>query len=189
MVDGLTRVRLPRGQVVDARDVAVGDEPALLLLQPVDEIEGGLRRLAGVARVGVNAVDLEQRGHRRVREAVHAGHRLGGSRLAARLRPLRRGGLASACFEPAVVLPQAARRVAAQLDPGTQLDRPLEDAHVQLPLSGRRQIVELPHQRRLHVRSHEDDRGARGLTREPRSTTPPARARAGRRAGARGSRG
>ena len=64
--------RLPRGQVIDARDVAVLDEPAQLLLEAVDEVEGGLRGLGGVARVGVRAVDLEHRGHGRVREAVRA---------------------------------------------------------------------------------------------------------------------
>ena len=61
---------LPRGQVIDPRDVAVLDEPAQQLLEPVDELEGGLRGLGGVSRVGVSAVDLEHRGHRRVREAV-----------------------------------------------------------------------------------------------------------------------
>ena len=63
---------MPRGQLIDARDVAVPDEPAQPLLEPVDEVEGGLRGLGGVLRVGVRAVDLEHRGHRRVREAVRA---------------------------------------------------------------------------------------------------------------------
>ena len=125
----------------------------------------------GVARVGVDAVDLEHRGHRRVREAVHAGHR-GRSRPAPRRRA---AGAPAASDGPASSRRNSSHsvfaRVAAQLDPGPQLDGPLEDAHVQLPLAGRRQIVELPHQRRLHVRSHEDDRGVRGRRREPRSTS------------------
>ena len=63
--------RLARGQVVDPRDVAVGDEAAQLAFEAIDEGEGGLRRLRRVACIGVHGVHLEDRVHRLVREAPH----------------------------------------------------------------------------------------------------------------------
>ena len=63
--------RLAVRKMVDARDVAVRDEPAQLALETIDKVEGRLRALRGVAGVGMQDVHLEHRGHRLVREAPH----------------------------------------------------------------------------------------------------------------------
>ena len=70
-VDGGDPRALARGQVVDPRDVAVGEEPAQLALEAVREIEGRLRRLRRVPLIGMHGVHLEHGMHRLVREAPH----------------------------------------------------------------------------------------------------------------------
>ena len=183
MVDGLTRVPCPADRWLMRETSLLATNRLCSCSSRSTSSEGRLGRLARVAAVGVNAADLERRGHRRVREAVDAVSGCPVIRACPRLAHLRLG------LEPAVVLPQTARRVAPHLDLGTQLDRPLEEAHVQFPLSRRRQIVELPHEGRLHVRSQRGSPGRSGPSRGHRSTTPLQASRAGRRAGARGSRG
>ena len=54
-VDGLTRVLLAGGEVVDAGDVAVREEAAQLALEAIDQVEGRLRRLRRVPSSGWTA--------------------------------------------------------------------------------------------------------------------------------------
>ena len=58
-------------QLVDPRDVAVGQEAAQFAFEAVREIERGLGRLRRVPRVRVHGVHLEDGGHGLVREAPH----------------------------------------------------------------------------------------------------------------------
>ena len=55
-------------EVIDPGDVAVVPEAAQLAFEAIDEGEGRLRGLRGVARVGVRGVDLEHGVHGLVRE-------------------------------------------------------------------------------------------------------------------------
>ena len=62
---------LARREVVDACDVAVGPETAQLALEPIREVERGLRRLRRIPDIGMDGVHLEDGGHRLVREPAH----------------------------------------------------------------------------------------------------------------------
>ena len=52
------------GEVVDPGHVAVGQKPAQLAFQPVDEIEAGVRRLRGVLPIRMHRVHLVNGRHR-----------------------------------------------------------------------------------------------------------------------------
>ena len=57
--------------MIDPRDVAVWAKAAQLALEPVHEVEGGLRRLRRVPLIGMHGVHLEDGRHRLVREAPY----------------------------------------------------------------------------------------------------------------------
>jgi hypothetical protein len=108
-----------------------------------------LRRLPCVARVGVSAADLEQRGHRLVREAVHTG-------LRTAPRPAPSGGR-PARLEPQDTPPTGgSARSPRSSTCGRSSTGRSKDGHVQLPLSRRGQVVELLTRAGSMSGSHED---------------------------------
>ena len=88
IVDGLTRVACPAARWLMRETSLLATNRLSSCSSRSTRSKAACAAWRGVARVGVDAVDLEHRGHRRVGEAVRAGHRSGSRpRRAGSLRP------------------------------------------------------------------------------------------------------